>query len=141
MATVIRPELSIKNEYWIDKHRYYELKHFCLQYNEWKRLHSESDGYGGKSSIASLGRVGLTSRVDDGTARYAIERDIYAGRIKMVEDAAISADSVLYKYLLKAVTEGLSFTYLKTKLGMPCGRSTYYKIYRRFFWLLDDMRN
>lgn len=32
MATVIRPEISPKNKYWISKHRHYELKHFCLQY-------------------------------------------------------------------------------------------------------------
>lgn len=29
-------ELSEKNPYYISKHRYYELKHFCLQYPEWK---------------------------------------------------------------------------------------------------------
>lgn len=32
MANDIRPEVSQKNPYWIGKHRYYELKHFCLQY-------------------------------------------------------------------------------------------------------------
>ena len=37
MSTVIRPEISKKNLYWIPKHRYYELKHFCLQYPEWKK--------------------------------------------------------------------------------------------------------
>lgn len=30
MSTTIRPELSEKNQYWIDKHRYYELKHFLF---------------------------------------------------------------------------------------------------------------
>lgn len=34
MATKIRPVLSEKNKYYIDKHRYYELKHFCLQYDD-----------------------------------------------------------------------------------------------------------
>ncbi len=36
MATTIRPEISQNNEYWISKHRYYELKHFCMQYPLWK---------------------------------------------------------------------------------------------------------
>ena len=31
MAHDIRPEVSQKNPFWIGKHRYYELKHFCLQ--------------------------------------------------------------------------------------------------------------
>ena len=30
MSTLIRPELSETNRYWIEKHRYYELKHFWL---------------------------------------------------------------------------------------------------------------
>ena len=40
MATEIRPELSEKNPYWIGKHRYYELKHFCLQYPIWKKAYN-----------------------------------------------------------------------------------------------------
>ena len=40
MATVIRAKISEKNKYYIDKHRYYELKHFCLQYNEWKKAYA-----------------------------------------------------------------------------------------------------
>ena len=43
MATVLRSELSSKNKYYIDKHRYYELKHFCLQYPEWKRAYAYLD--------------------------------------------------------------------------------------------------
>lgn len=37
MATSIVPKLSKTNPYYISKHRYYELKHFCLQYPEWQR--------------------------------------------------------------------------------------------------------
>ena len=37
MSTVIRPELSKNNEYWIPRQRFYELKHFCLQYPSWKK--------------------------------------------------------------------------------------------------------
>lgn len=44
MGTVIRSELSRKNPYWIEKHRYYELKHFCLQYPIWKQSYSSLGG-------------------------------------------------------------------------------------------------
>lgn len=37
MGNIIRAEVSESNPYWIEKHRYYELKHFCLQYPTWKR--------------------------------------------------------------------------------------------------------
>ena len=40
MSTDIRPEVSVKNKYWISRHRYYELKHFCLQYGEWKQAYN-----------------------------------------------------------------------------------------------------
>ena len=43
MGTTIRPELSEKNPYWIEKHRYYELKHFCLQYPIWRKAYSVLD--------------------------------------------------------------------------------------------------
>lgn len=30
-----RDGLSRKNPYWIPRHRYYELKHFCLQFRDY----------------------------------------------------------------------------------------------------------
>ena len=103
MATNIRAKLSEKNKYWIDKHRHYELKHFCLQYPSWKKAY-------------------------------------YADRINLVEQTAKQADDELYMYLLKGVTEELSYTYLKSQLNIPCGKDMYYDRYRRFFWLLDNSR-
>lgn len=50
MATTIRAELSEKNPYWIEKHRYYELKHFCLQYPIWKKIYRSLDGLSGHST-------------------------------------------------------------------------------------------
>lgn len=35
---------------------------------------------------------------------------------------------------------GVSYIYLKTRLGMPCGKDMYYDRYRRFFWLLGNSR-
>ena len=139
MATVIRAEISEKNKYYIDKHRYYELKHFCMQYNEWKKVYA-----------SCCESIIFTSKVDkqpsngvpgDLTAKYAIRRAQYAEKIKMIETLAKEADEYLYPYILKAVTEGLSYTYLKTKLDIPCGRDMYYDRYRKFFWLLSDSRN
>lgn len=110
MATVIRAEISKKNKYYINKHRHYELKHFCLQYPTWKRECAVLDD----PSIAE--------------------------RINLVEKIAMEADRYLYKYILKAVTEELSFTYLKSRLEIPCGRDMYYDRYRKFFWLLSEAR-
>lgn len=37
----VKSELSQNNKYWIPRHRYFELKHFCLQYPEWKKEYIE----------------------------------------------------------------------------------------------------
>lgn len=139
MATVIRPEISEKNKYYIDKHRYYELKHFCLQYKEWKRAYvncNESIIY-----ASSLERTSSSNIPSDLTAKYAMKKAYYGDRIKLIERVAKEADEFLYVYILKAVTEGLSYTYLKSKMNIPCGRDMYYDRYRRFFWLLSESRD
>ena len=139
MTTVIRAQISEKNKYYIDKHRYYELKHFCLQYNEWKKAYANCN----ESIIfaANLERTSTSSVHSDLTAKYAIKKVYYGDRIKLIEKAAKETDDFLYPYILKAVTEGLSYPYLKTKLDIPCGRDMYYDRYRKFFWLLSEMRD
>lgn len=135
----IRPELSTKNKYWIDKHRYYELKHFCMQYKQWKKTYAAIN----ELSIASsfLEKLPTASGgYSDLTAKYAIRKAHYAEKINLIEQAAKEADKDLYIYILKAVTEGLSYTYLKSRLEIPCGRDMYYDRYRKFFWLLNEAR-
>lgn len=138
MATLIRPEISNKNKYYIDKHRYYELKHFCLQYKEWKKAYTSCC----ESIIftSTIDKQPGCSTPGDLTAKYAVKRAEYSKRIKLIESLAKETDEFLYPYILKAVTEGLSYTYLKSKLDIPCGRDMYYDRYRKFFWLLSESR-
>lgn len=139
MATTIRAQISEKNKYYIDKHRYYELKHFCLQYNEWKKEYAsccEAVIFGSKFE-----RSFTNNTPSDITAKYGMMKAHYDRRIKLIERCAAEADDFLKPYILKAVTEGLSYTYLKTKLNIPCGRDMYYDRYRRFFWLLSEYRD
>lgn len=133
MGTKIRATISEKNKYWIGKHRHYELKHFCLQYPEWVGLYEDADGYENEAGKSD-------TRFSDRTARHGMLRSKYMERIKMVEYSAMNADKDLSSYILKAVTEGLSYTYLKSKLDIPCSRDTYYDRYRKFFWVLDQLR-
>lgn len=77
----------------------------------------------------------------DPTERCAQSRIFFGERMEMVEQAAIEAEPDLYSYLLRGVTEGLSYDALKMKYDIPCCRDVYYAAYRRFFWLLSKRRD
>ena len=138
MATLIRPVISEKNKYWIDKHRHYELKHFCLQYPSWKRAYAEFSNP--DMPLSTIERVPTSNLPGDPTSKRALMKTYYADRINLIERTAKEADEYLYKYIIKAVTEELSYTYLKNRLGIPCSRDMYYNRYRKFFWLLNESR-
>ena len=138
MGTAIRPELSRKNKWWIERHRYYELKHFCLQYPIWNKALAALDGFSKKSSdLITLSR---NSDVFDPTAYCVEDREFYSERMKMLEDVAEKTDPALGRYILLGVTEGVSYDILSVRLTVPCCKDTYYDLYRRFFWLLDKAR-
>ena len=108
MATEIRPELSEKNPYWIGKHRYYELKHFCLQYPIWKKAYNALLGLSSRPNDLDIFVKSGQVRSDP-TARCAESRVSFAKRMELVEQAAIGTDGDLYPYILRGVTEGLSY--------------------------------
>lgn len=134
MGTTIRPELSEKNPYWIERHRYYELKHFCLQYPIWKKAYAALDGLSRRPSDLEV--FSKKGEISDPTVRCVEARSYYIERMKTVEQVAIVTDAELSSYILKGVTEGWSYDILKARLNIPCCKDVYYNLYRRFFWLL-----
>ena len=138
MGTKIRPKISKRNRWWISRERHLELHYFCLQYGEWKKAYAELEQYG----------VGATpflfetrhTEPSDPTAKLAVAKAELVRKIRMVEGTAYAADPELAPYILKAVTEDLSFPVLKSKHGIPCERDMYYDRFRKFFWLLNHAR-
>lgn len=139
MSTTLRPEISSKNEYFLGKHRHYELKHFCMQYPEWKKAYEMLDG------IGRLPDSPLTSpknrRTGNPTENCAVKRAYLYRKIEMVERAARETDPVLGGYVLKGITEGLSYEALRISSDIPCCRDTYYRLYRQFLWILNGIRD
>lgn len=134
----LRPELSKKNQYWIGRHRYYELKHFCLQYPIWKQLRAILDGPGPYPSFYNT--PVKISDISDPTLRAAEIRLYYSERMTMVEEAAKQADAFLSGYIIYGVTMGVSYDIMNAKFHLPCTKDTYYVLYRKFFWILDKLR-
>lgn len=138
MSAAMRPELSLKNKYWIERHRYYELKHFCLQYPDWKKAYLALDGM--SKRLNDIGSVSGRYSNNDPTGRCAVARTFYSERIEMIEKVARNTDTELASYILEGVTKGVSYDCLKARLDIPCCKDTYYDRYRRFFYLLHKER-
>lgn len=136
MATSIVPELSKTNPYYISKHRYYELKHFCLQYPEWQREIRELKAKSiGTTSMIFQRRE---KHLEDKVSEIAIQIFSREEKMRKVDQIINSLEPWIRNYIFLAVTQGRSFTYLSTVLDMPCCRDTYYERYRRFFYLLHN---
>lgn len=138
MGTTIRPEVSEKNKHYINRHRYYELKHFCMQYPLWKKAYMNLQRECARSS--SLIKPSDNNSISDPTFDTAEKMAFYSERMDMVENAAQETDSVLWRHILVAATEGLSYDVVKAKLGLPCCKDVYYELYRKFFWILSNAR-
>lgn len=131
MSTVIRPEISHKKPYYISKHRYYELVHFCLQYPEWEKEYKELSFYpSGNHDIHK------SNDLSDPTWSMAEKLVSLEFKMKLVKDTAIQTRSDIWSYIFQSVTEGKSFGYFEA-LGIPCGRDLFYENRRKFFYLLD----
>lgn len=127
-----RPELSKKNKWWIPKHRYYELKHYCLQYEDWQ----DKVKYHGNIRPSEVVRTDIVEWSDP-VGNEVAYREYYLSQINMVESSAYEADQTIGSYIIKAVTEDLSFTVLHMVYNIPCGKDMYYDRYRKFFYILD----
>jgi len=140
MSTVISPEILETNPWWIPRQRYYELKHFCLQYPEWKRALEYLDGHQYQAELTDIPKT-KTNITIDVTSDVAIVRESLSKRIDMIELAAEKAGADLSSYILKSITEGIPYSILRSRNAIPCCRNEYYDKYRKFFWILDKLRD
>ena len=132
----MRSTLSKSNESYISKFRFLELKNFCMQYKEWKSELSSINLY-----MSAIGKERVnTSVIFDPVTRIVMKRDELKCKIDLVERTAVEIDEQLAAFILLGVTEDIGYNYLRTKLGIPCSKKTYYARYHKFFKLLDERR-
>lgn len=136
MSTDIRPEISPKSKWFIERERYYELKHFCMQYPQWKKNYLYLS-----TSLRSCGCAEVVqNEPGNPTETAALLLLDYSSKIDMVESAAVRSDEQLAPYILMAVTHGVSYAYLSVKLQMPASKDMFYDRYRKFFYILSKAR-
>ena len=126
------------DDYGISKHRYDELKSFCLQYDEKKSKISRD--------VGSMNYDGMPKGNYKGNPleSKAIRNVMYQKDCEMIEQAALAASGDLYQYILKSVTNDLSYRFIEydEKLGrIPVGKTEFYAIRRKFYHFLDLLKN
>ena len=124
-------------DYGISKNRYKELRAFCLQYDEKK-----SRVRYGVSSIQSDGVPGSNFK-ESPVERQAIENNALLSDIRMIEEAAIRADPGIWKYILRSVTQGLSYEFIEydEELGkIPMCRRDFYGTRKLSYSILNDIQ-
>lgn len=136
MSTVIRPELSKKNKWFIEKYRYLELKNFCRQFPIWEKAYQSLNALSKKENDI----IQDTQGFEDKTAKTAIAMEFYSKRMDMIKDTCKEADPEIADYILIGVTKGVPYDIIQVNYDIPCSRDTYYDRYRKFFYLLNKAR-
>ena len=93
-----RAKLSRRNPYYIPAERYYELKHFCRQYYDWKKALNLIDAWHVPPN--DISGVLKGNPPSNPTERQALARVYYSGHIDILESCLPEIDpaiSVLIK--------------------------------------------
>lgn len=123
-----------KGRFSIENRRYLELLNHCRQYPEWKRKYKAC--FGMQPPTPQGGR---SSGVSDPVERAVERAEKYLQRMELIEQTAIQTSSVLYRYILRNVTEGTVYEKLVIQgAPPPCGRRQFYELRRKFFYLLSQ---
>lgn len=133
----IRSKTSIRALYHIDKERYLELKHFCLQYDSWKKELNNIDFFHGGSILEISHKPGKTQK--DTVYDIVSKRALLRSNIAAVDKALLKAEEndIIRENLKECVIHGSSYAKLSMQSMIPCGRDMFYKSYRRFFYILS----
>ena len=117
-----RAELSKKNPYHIPRYRYYELKYFCRQYDDWKKALTLIDGW--QTSPNDISGIIKGCPPVSQTERIALSRVFYSSCIDMVDKCIAELDTALAPFIKKGVTEGESTTSFKQMAAPAAARPT-----------------
>lgn len=125
-------------DYGISKNRYDELKAFCLQYEEKKSKINRG--------VGAMNYDGMPkgNYKENSLEAQAIKNVMYQKDCEMIEQAAIAASAEVYQYIIKSVTNDLSYRFIEydEKLGkIPMGKTEFYSIRRKFYHFLDLLKS
>ena len=110
-------------EYELSKHRFYELKHFCMQYGQWQLLYVKLDGW--------QSEIGKNN--GDTTSHYGIQRADLMRNMLLVSDTCHDVCGNYAQEVFELVTQGI-------KPELRWDQKDFWYYYRKFFWELSKRR-
>ena len=122
--------------YSISSAKYRELSGFCQQYDELKQNLKECYRYptsGTSSAVKSDSDASCVERNGENALKYSTSIDIIESTVR----EACGDVKGMQEYLLKAVTQNYTWERLP---DCPCGRSYFYRLRRKFFFLLSQKK-
>lgn len=134
------------DDYGISGNRYRELKSFCLQYQEWRdELQYNTNTVGSKiitdMPICHSGGNPMETLIEK---RMELEEKctmIEKALTKAISEIFIGEMEELYPRMLKSIiNDDINYAYLDEVMNIPCGRNTYWRIRRYFYFLLSKRR-
>ena len=112
------------NNYQLSAHRYRELKHFCLQYYEMR------------DRVRRLSERIFADDERDLVGDTATELTNLINGIRLIETTAMDTDKKYGVYILRSVTEDVSFS----QLGVTLSKGEFDDLRAKFFWLLSERK-
>lgn len=98
-----RAELSKKNPYHIPRYRYYELKYFCRQYDDWKKALTLIDGW--QTSPNDISGIIKGCPPVSQTERIALSRVFYSSCMRLqkigVSTITLLKDEMFFRMAMK----------------------------------------
>lgn len=126
------------DDYGISRNRYKELEAFCLQYEEKKSKISRG------INAVTIDGMPKGNYKQNTLEANAVRNVILQKDCEMIEQAAIAAAPDIYPYIIKSVTNGLSYDFVEydERLGrIPVGKTEFYGYRRLFYHFLDLLKS
>lgn len=125
------------DKYGISKKRYKELCGFCEQYPEWKQ---QLESYTLLSS-PQITDMPIAHKNTDKVGDMAVRLDGLGLKCSLIEDTARQASADYAEYIIKSVCYEVPINYLIMCDGLALSKSSFYRIRRLFFYLLDQNKH
>lgn len=134
------------DQYGISRHRYGELKNFCLQYNEWRDELKYNTTTVRSKVITDMPICHGGSNPMEALVEHRIELEhkcemVEQSLIKAIGDTYNGDMEELYPRMLKSiVNDHINYAYLDEVCSIPCGCSKFKEIRRYFYFLLSQYK-